>query len=242
MEEYGGVADAIRNAIAAHGGIALINEVCSEISANFGVKESTVRQYAEAPMFVSDGLRVRMRRDDEPYIVESGLFTTRKAAFRFGDRVVLIIDVTSDMLRGSGTSIQPDVADVLGAMPGKTVKYTGSDSELGITWPVSSAFGATLSSVRDACRIHGAEVGHRLQLSFDIDAMTIDLAVVDPKALIKESPLARVHALSGIACDDPHEIEQLFDQMLGHPLAGPIASLRTRGDSDLAEALSELLD
>ncbi len=41
--------------------------------------------------------------------------------------------------------------------------------------------------------------------------------------------------------DDPHEIEQQLDQALGYPLAGPIATLRVRGEKDLPEALADCL-
>jgi hypothetical protein len=61
LEEYSGIAEEIAQRIGREGGRALLTDVVAEV-ARFGVRESSVRMYAEAPMFVIEGDWIRTKR------------------------------------------------------------------------------------------------------------------------------------------------------------------------------------
>lgn len=241
LEEYGGISEAIRNAIVTRGGIASVQELMAEISTTYGVRAMSVRQYAQAPMFVLEGDRVRLRRPDEPYTYDLSSLPSKRSFYRYGRRVVLFVDVNDETLRGSGTAIAPDIAVALGALPEAPVRYVNPGASLCVTWPRTSGLGATLGSLREPCRLHGAQVGDRLRLTFDRDNGMVEYASISSAFLNDLPPLARVRVLTGIDDSNPKHIERRLDEALEYPLAGVVAVLRNRGDRDLADALEEVL-
>ena len=80
MEEYSGIAEEIAQRIREGDGTAALDDVVHQLVETFGVAETSVRAYAEAPMFVRDGCehpasrgRRRVRRRWRPLRVQWGL-------------------------------------------------------------------------------------------------------------------------------------------------------------------------
>jgi hypothetical protein len=65
LEEYTGIAEEMAQRIAQAGGEADLNSIVKELVTTFGVAAGSVRAYADAPMFIRSGSRVRMRDSHE---------------------------------------------------------------------------------------------------------------------------------------------------------------------------------
>ena len=116
-EEYTGIADEIGQRIEEHGGQARLSELVEELVAVFGVRDTSVRVYAEAPMFVIEDGWVRLRRDDEPYLVEDPLSGCQGVYRSSESTISMVLPVDNQMLRGSGRTLPSAVAVALGVMP-----------------------------------------------------------------------------------------------------------------------------
>ena len=240
LEEYAGIADAIERAVTARGGIARVADLVLEISSAFGVSPTSVRAYAEAPMFVFEGDTVRMRRDEEPYTVRDQL-PSRRQTYRFGPVIVLVVDVDRDVLRGSGRPVMSDVTQALGVVPGATRQFRGDTYAVTVSWPRTGWMGGSVGSLRDAVADVGAVLGQRLRLSFHVERGTVTAGRIDPAVLLDAPPIEALRRLTGAPGDTAEAVLESLDAALARPIAGVAATLRARGDGDAAELVRVLI-
>jgi hypothetical protein len=170
LEEYTGITDEIAQRIEEAGGRARLDSIISELVRQFGVKDASVRVYAEAPMFVVEDGWVRLRREHEPFEAQGQLSDCRGVFRSATDAVVsVLIDVDGEVLRGSGRLLPGPVAAALGVLPERPRIFRRGDIELSVTWPRTAAMGASLGSTRALAAAVGAAEGDRLRLEFHVD-------------------------------------------------------------------------
>ena len=198
LEEYTGITDEIAQRIEEAGGDADVTEIVAEVVRQFGVKESSVRSYAAAPMFIVNEGRIRLRASDEPVTVERSLENS-PGAFRSSDSCVsLVLPVDSEILRGSGRPLNGAVAAALGVSPGRPRVFRHETGTLRITWPMTSALGPSLGSVRVAASGVGARLGDRLRLDFDLAQERVSTRMI-PRDLDRYDDRERIRLLTGIS-------------------------------------------
>jgi hypothetical protein len=198
LEEYTGIAEEIAQRIEEGGGRARLSDLVRELVPLFGVKESSVRVYAEAPMFVLEDGWVRLRRSDERYLV-NGDITRCRGVYRPAPSVVsYLVTVDRDVLRGSGRTLPAVVASVLGVLPGDKRSFTTSDEVVVITWPSTSAVGPSLGSTRAIAERVGAEDGDLLRLTFNCETATLSGTRITSDDLAAANPDAALLLLTGV--------------------------------------------
>jgi len=235
LEEYTSITGEIAQRIEEGGGEVEVSAIVKEIVKQFGVKESSVRVYTTAPMFVVNGSRIRLRSSDEPIHVDKALESCT-GAFRSSERQVsLIISVDSHAMRGSGQPISGPVAAALGVSPGRPRAFQHQDRTLGITWPMTSAVGPSLGSVRAAVTNVGATVGDRVRLDFDLEQASVSAELV-PRDLDAYEDAERIRLLTGISTDAAGALAALANSIDTAPVSVR-RILIERGESEVADLL-----
>lgn len=230
---YSGVAEAIGDAIDAAGGRLSTRDLVNDICGTFpDVPESSVRTYVSSLAFVIERGEVRRRTDADPWPTPPALNTAR-GAFRHGTNEIRVaLDVTADVLRGSGYRLGAAVADAIGLRPGQQVQFATPHGVATASWPLTHAPG--IGSVRAFARAAGADIGDTLVLVFRLREKTLDAVAIPSDA----APARRLGVAAGLravtrarlaaALDcRPTEVEQV---------------LESRGDRDLAAAVTAMPD
>lgn len=238
LNEYSGIADAIVQAITDAGGITTGAELMKKLPATFGVSTSSVRAYLEAPQFVYEDDTVRLRRRDEPFSVPDTV-EQRQGVFRLDNIVSVLVEVSSETLRGSGNPLPADVVQALGVKPGNSRVFQHRDEGFAVSvyWPATGHAGGTLGTVRNVVSHLGAIKGQLLRLTFDVTDSTVDSALVQESW---QDPLEGLRNLTGFQLANKTDAEVIMERALGHPFAGAESSLRARGDIAAAELLARI--
>lgn len=235
MEEYTGITDEIAQRIEEAGGRKNLQLVIREVAGQFNLKEGSVGAYSAAPMFVVEDDAIRLRRDDEPFQVDEELRDAKGAYRTAEDRVSLLVAVDREVLRGSGRPLGPAVALALGVKPGDRRLFQYENGELTISWPLTSAFGPSLGSIRVLAERAGALKGERVRLDFDLEdeqvaaeRVPIDLSDVDTTEALR--------LLTGIQADAADGVLAV-GRAVDSPPANVRGVLKERGDTEALELL-----
>lgn len=236
MEEYSGIAEEIAQRIAERGGRVRLSELVPELVRLFQVKEMSVRVYAAAPMFVNEDGWIRLRGPDESYTVTKPLSDCEGVYQVSAHRLCFLVPVDRETLRGSGRALAPAIGVALGVQPGESRTFRADAGQVRITWPPSSAMGASLGSIRDLVAQVGALEGEQLRLEFDLQDSTA-LAIRIPK----EVPDARdnlswLQVLTGVDVAGRDPLDAVA-AAIGVSRERALGALRARGDSIVAELL-----
>lgn len=254
LEEYSGIAEEIAQRIREHGGVAPLDEVVCELVETFRVAESSVRAYAEAPMFVREGNSVRLRRDHEAYAAAGELSESAGAYLLPDGGVSYAIRVDADVLRGSGRGCPKALAHALGVTPGQERTFTSEAGELRVTWPRASATGPALGSTRSFVAALGLGVGDDLRLTFVPMDQVVTATGSSADDLAAATPSAALEQLTGLrtAGEDPRQVlgtamgvtADTVDRVLRDRGDGRVASLlpQQRSDEELDSALEGLAE
>ena len=235
MEEYTSIASEIAQRIDEAGGSIEVGAVVHEIVRQFGVHEHSVLVYAAAPMFVIESDRIRLRRDDEDFVAEGALGDCT-GAFRSSEGIIsLLVPVDTELLRGSGRSIDGPVAAAIGVRPGHLGAFSHEHGVLKISWPMSAGFGPSLGSVRVLVANAGAIEGDRVRFDFDLRPGHVSAERV-PQNLSVFQDVETIRLLTGISVDMDHALVIVADAIGASP-ANVQPALRGRGDAELADLL-----
>ena len=231
LEEYSGIAQEILERIERDGGSTPLEPLVHELVGTFGVSETSVRTYAEAPKFVlSDGY-VRLRRSDEGHSVDQRVESVRGLFPDPARRLVhLTIQVDADVQRGSGMSTKEPVAAALGLGPGDRLTFvTDPKGSLLVSWPETGVQGPTLGSTRALAESAQAGDGDELLLTFDLEGKTACARRISEE----DSDVA---SLTGLQADRGQEVSVLADS-LGCRRSAVRSILARRGDRRVLDGL-----
>ncbi|MDV3133318.1 hypothetical protein [Mycobacterium sp. 29Ha] len=233
IDPYRGVFDEIATLIDSSGGSMKIEDVVADVVARFpDVAEGSVRSYLGTLAFVTAGGRVR-RRNDSDALPPVPALRTAPGAFRNGDKEIrLAVEVTVDTLRGSGLKLRPAVAAALGIDPGQRRVFNSSHGDVAVIWRLSSPNGPSIGSLRPAALATGANLKDSLVLAFRLDDESIQFDRISAELTGRQ------------------RLRLLLGRTVRNPLAALAASLdcrrddvaavlRSRGDHDLADLISD---
>ncbi|MCY4522849.1 MAG: hypothetical protein OXC13_18995 [Caldilineaceae bacterium] len=235
LEEYTGITDEITQRIEEAGGQASLDALVNEVVRQFNVKEFSVLAYTSAPMFLVENGLIRLRGDDEPFEV-NGSLQECTGAFRSSERTVsLLISADAQLLRGSSRMLNGPVAVVLGVVPGQPRSFSHADGVLNVTWPMTSAMGPSLGSVRVIATKIGATASDRIRLDFDIEDGKVNAECV-PRELDSYEKAEAIRLLTGISTDLDGVLDAIAEATDTSPTNARY-TLQKRGDADLVSLL-----
>ena len=235
LPEYSGVAESMRNLLAEFGGPVPVDQIAGHMHRRFGVAESTVLAYCNAPMFVVEERSLRLRtQDDGPYLLQLQLVRRTQGVFRLAPRRLgRLFKVDANILRGSGTTLTHAAGAALEVEVNANLSFTnGHGDHVQITFPETSLVGPSIGSVRRIAERLSAKEGDYLTLVLDRSDMTVTSSVTDLSNL---SPgWQAISRLTGIAA--PVDLEGLAKALHCH--ANEVRSvLRARGDDEILDHL-----
>lgn len=165
LEEYTSIVDEISQEIERNGGEATLEHLINTLTTAFGVSESSVRAYASSAHFVRTNrgtLRVASAEHSQELKRKRPIQLTRRCVrspVGWGIRLT----VTTETLRGSGTSISPAIGQYLGLRFGDSAIFESEFGDIKASWVSLSV---TLSSVRTHVEALEGEVGDLLFIFF----------------------------------------------------------------------------
>ena len=182
-------------------------------------------------MFVLEGGQVRVRREDESHSIDSRVEVVKGLYPEpMRELVHLTVRVDSDMMRGSGVSVQQPFASAIGIGPGDRRRFeTNESTHVLVSWPLSASQGPSLGSIRVLVGSVGAGIDDELVLTFDLSSGTASARRV-------RSLDADVSSLTGLAIEPGSELQALADS-IGCPLESVRRILLRRGERRVLAAL-----
>ena len=232
---YERVVDLIRGLLEESGGAMRVDNVVRQIQRDFNVKESSIRSYAHAPMFVTEKGLVRLRTEkDEPYRSDPDSTRHAQGVFQLGTgRVGRLISVDGEMLRGSGRALGHAAGAILDVRVNDNLTFADEHGHtVTITFPESSIAGPRVGSIRQIAEHLSAQVGDLLTLILDRSAMSVAAHLTDPAHY--EPGWELVGRLTGITA--PRSMEDIASAL--RCAQKEVRSLlRSRGDVEVLKAL-----
>ena len=148
---YSGITSEIKREIEQNGGKVDFDDLVERISSGFGVNDKSVISYVKTPMFViGDDRSVSLRSAADQPKKTSNIDRARSVHRTVKGTYFWRVRVGYDMARGSGRLIPNAFAQELGCNLGQKVVLDSECGPVTLSWPVSSATGATIGSLRRA--------------------------------------------------------------------------------------------
>jgi hypothetical protein len=237
LEEYSTIAEEIEQELDRRGGTADLADLISTLASRFNLRESSIKNTVNVPMFVLEGNTIRRRTGMDAHAPIPPVTETPGSYLIGPDAVMWRVDVTHDTLRGSGRPLLPSIAGWLGLLPGGRRSLVAGDVTVNITWPETSVMGPSLGSIRSLVEKAKAKEGEQVLLRFRRDEGTIDVQRIDSSAASSVHGLERLSLLTGIP-NGSGETRLLSDIGLAIGAQGTraaiIAALKRRGEPELA--------
>jgi len=241
-KEYPGIAEAIAQEIDRGGGSAnvegLVATLVSQVS-EFHLREVSVRVYLKAPVFVIQGDTIRRRTDQDPYGILPPVTNAPGCYLLEPDALTWRVQVTPDLLRGSGRSMPAPLAGWLGVSPGEQRSFQCDSNEVKVSWP-EKAPSPNLGSIKPCLERAACVHGDQVLLRFQREEGTLRLSRIDRAGDEGAAGLQLVSLLTGIPLEGD---VQLFLDALGRAVgvAGTATAVKEalccRGEADLAELI-----
>lgn len=179
LPPYLGVAEAMARAIEAGGGRARLVDLAADLHAQYGHATASVSIYASSTlMFITSNGWVR-RRPPEQYI-EAAIDPEDDPLCWKDDqgRWAIAFAVDHDLLRGSGLSVSPGFAGVVGCPPGGSAEVLDDHGlPVTITWSERGTSAPAISSLRPIAEALGATDSQRITLAWDAAASRLVSAI-----------------------------------------------------------------
>ena len=179
--EYSSISESIRQLLRRHEEPLAVEHVVTQLRKKLGMKENSVRAYCQAPMFILANGVVRLRREDEPYIYDVASLRNAKGVFALGpQRVSLLMEVDSELLRGSGRVLTHAAGSILEVALNQLLTFNSRDGDVvTVTFPETSINGPFIGSVRSLAMASKAKLGDQLTLVLDRSDMSVTAVVTD---------------------------------------------------------------
>ena len=167
LDEYAGLAKAIAEELAQRGPAGgRLDDVIAIVATRFSARITSVRAYASAPMFVTEGERIRLRRQGELFEIAADVEGHEEITVRGTNGLAIRLNIDADTLRGSGRSTRPSVAAWAGVTPDGSATFASDFGEMRITWPTTCPK-PSMGSIRAALAAIGAVSGDVVTLLLD---------------------------------------------------------------------------
>lgn len=135
-----------------------VTDLVSRLGDKFDIAANSVSMYALMhPMFVHTEGKVRLRREDEPYIPTASLEMTADC-YQINGSWAVAFNVDRDLMRGSGRVMPEAFAVHIGLQPGGEGSLQSADRTISVAWKMNPYFG----SLRWVVEREGLELGDRL--------------------------------------------------------------------------------
>ncbi|GAA2401410.1 hypothetical protein [Mycolicibacterium llatzerense] len=230
---YRGIAEGIRERIAAAGGTASVDELSADLLRTFpDISPVSVLTYMQSWAFVIKDGMIRCRVDGDP-LPKTRHWRGARGVFGVGDgRFNLLKPVTAILLRGS-SSAAGRLAPALEVKPGGRETYIGPRGELVlISWHLDVPGAPHIGSLRLMARGVGAVAGDSIILTFTPGTRSVVAARVPARTSVLET-LERVTGCRNVTREVvAASLECSADEV--------IDVLTKRGDDVLARAVSSL--
>jgi hypothetical protein len=229
---FEGIASAIRALIVGRGGQVPVSEISVEIAEQFGVQPHSVTMISEAPCFKVEQGRVMIRPQNEPYRPRQDLHLSRGLFLRSPSAASLLLEVTRDMLRGSGTAIPESLGEHLGILPGTRKNFSTATKTVLVSWPDTSITGPSLGTIREELIALGVESGDMIRLDFSAEDMQLEIQPLEFDKLAGDRD-ASIRATTGLS-GSGHALYESVAQSLKVPRDAVRGILVRREDRALA--------
>lgn len=207
----------------------------------FGVSHRSILAYASTPEFVIEDRRVRRAGADEKPTVRATPEETR-ALYRRDGKWSLLVTVTRDHLRGSGSQIPVGVAVHCGLEFGESIQMPSRLGDQRVSWGRSMTNTGTISRFMTDL---GCSEGDRVWLIFGDE---FDVVPATPR---REGLTGIAELLNATGLDDICDADADIDEVLGvvneamdlsadAARRKTVSRLRHRRDEDLAELVRGL--
>ena len=234
LPEYSSIAMSIRDFVSDSRGSVHIEEIITHMrNNNFGVSEGSIKSYCYAPMFVVEGGWVSLRDDLNTYRYPNFSPRTARGVFALGPgRASLLVEVSEDLVRGSGRNIPLALGAILDLPINQELTFTNDNgASITIAYPETS-FGPAMGSVRLLAESVGAGLGQYLTVILDRSAMSVTGAATSvgehPPSWQLVARLTGIEASTGI---------RGLASALDCSVSEIRASLKSRGDDIVAKAI-----
>jgi len=240
LEEYTGITEQICLAIDRAGGAIPVADLIRDLGAKFGVREHSVRSRLYAPLFFHEGESVRRRTTADGFDITQTV-TDVRGFYVLSDReACLLVPVTRDVLRGSGTPFPAAVAIWLGVEPGHRRPFRCGESTCVLSWLESANSGPSLGSIREVANRHNVGECDMLRFRFDREEEDVEVSSIRSNDLKNLTRTERLSILTGLSVTG----DSAFDRdvvsraivLQGEDLS-PVAALRARGDHLVADLI-----
>ena len=181
LTEYSSIAMSIRHFLKSQEQPTSVEDVVTRLSKDLGMRESSIRAYCQAPMFVLEDGAVRCRRNDEPYEYDRVSLQSSKGVFALGPhRVSLLFEVDGELLRGSGRSLAQAAGLLLDMALNRQLTFSNQDGvSVTLTYPETSISGPSIGSLRPFVEASGARLGDLLTITLDKSDMSVAAVATD---------------------------------------------------------------
>lgn len=230
---YRGIAEGIRERIAAAGGIADVEEVTADMLRTFpDISPVSVHAYMQSWAFVIKDGMIRCRVDGDP-LPKTRHWRGARGVFGLGDgRLNLLKPVTPNLLRGS-SSTAGRLAGALDVKPGGRETYHGPHGELVlVSWHLDVPGAPHIGSLRLMARGVGAAVGDSIILTFSPEGRSVVAARIPARTPVLET-LERVTGHRNVT-------REVVAASLECSAEEVVDVLTKRGDDGLARTVSNL--
>lgn len=239
LEEYSSIEEEIAQEIDRQEGKASSDHLIATLTTNFHVAESSVRAYlSNSPNFslTSEGYYVNRPRASSARGIRP--IERSRSCFRIGNHWAHKVQVTPDILRGSGSGISTAFAAYVGAgVPGAKVQFP---SPVGPITIANTPTGSTISSLRAAVNSSGASEGDALFVQF-VERDKFDFHSVSRSRLDDARGLARLALEVGIVGDAEPAMLSSVARAIGLASNATLDEVRRRFIQRREPELAELL-
>lgn len=239
-EEYSGILDELEQAVERNGGSVDLDSTVDQFVELFGVSGLSVRSYANDRRFILEQGQLRFRTGDDPEVGYRRVPVELMPGMSQIDGVWhLRVEVSHDVLRGSGVPIRNAVAYEAGIEPDLTLGFDYGPALVTFYWGQHQP---RLGSIRPLAEALGCVEG---------DYVFLPLAGSEPRAAhtVRRSELASHHGLGRLALElgteppEPDEVQAELLRALALPSGADMYAvadrLRDRGELELVALMPE---
>lgn len=237
-EEYTSVPGLMTTYLEEHGPSS-ITDLQDNLEERFGANRASVAMVRAAPVFANLGPKIWLRGPDEPFVPRNTPHVI-PGHYRSGDQLIWRLKADRELMRGSGRSAPPEIATFIGLQPGAHTKLRAAPRDVHFAWLMTSHVGPQMGSLKQLAEAVGVTEGDEVLLVLDRSSHSASLRPVPHQAFSVDAAeaVAQLTGLPAHACST----REALAASVGVGVEDLMATLRDRGDEDVAELAEALPD